>query len=379
MANRSLVYLAAVTAFYTLASSATGVFLPSYFLGVGLSINQVVLLFAVMFITLGALPVLTLKFLPRLFEKLLIVGLILGMLFYFLLGFVRNPILLGLVLGLSYATFWPAFNFLLLSFTNVKRRGLVVSLLYFVIPTIASIAGYSLGGTFITFFKFNALFLLAIVFLFLALVFSLRIKYVSVEGDFEIPRSRLLLLFALIIIISGFGDVTFIAYPLFLHQLTGGFLETGILASALLTIFAVISLIAGKISSVVKHRITFAFLGMAMGSVWLIALSFVRSVPQLLGVSIFSGLSGAFGFFLFALYGDFFKRKHHATLVVLWEVFLMFGRLANLIPVGIFMNSFDFKSYFLVVGIISLSAAVPFVILKLLHSAGKIKEDRTQK
>jgi MFS family permease len=379
MANRSLVYLAAVTVFYTLASSATGVFLPNYFLESGLGVNQMILLYAVMFATLGILPILTLKFLPKLFEKLLIAGLILGMLFYFLLGFVKNPVILGFVLGLSYATFWPSFNFLLLSFTNVRRRGFVISLLYFVLPTFASITGIFLGGVFINFFKFNALFLLAIMFMFLALVFSLRIEYVSVEGDFKIPRSRLLLLFGIITIIYGFSDVTFIAYPLFLHKLTGGFLEMGILGSFLSIIFAIVSLIAGRISSAVKHRITFAFFGMAMGSLWLIMLSFVQNVPQLVGVSVFYGFSGAFGLFLFALYGDFFKRKHHATLVVLWEVFLMFGRLANLIPVGIFIGSYNFKGYFLVVGLVSLSAAALFIILKLLHSEGRIKPDAAQR
>lgn len=378
MVNKSLIYLTVVTAFYTLASSATGVFLPNFYLEAGMSINQVILLFAVMFVTLGTLPILTLRFLPRLFEKLLIVGLALGMLFYLMLGFVKDPLLLGLVLGLSYATFWPSFNFLLYSFTNVKQRGLVVSLLYFAVPTITAIAGSSLGGLLITLFKFNALFLLATILLFLAFVFSLKIEYVSVDEKFSIPKSRLLLLFGLIIIVSGFADVTFIAYPLFLRKLTGGFLEMGILGSVLSVIFAFISLIAGKISSVLKHRITLAFFGMLMGSIWLIALSFVQSVPQLVDVSVFYGFSGAFGLFLFALYGDFFKRNHHATLVVLWEVFLMFGRLANLVPLGIFIGSFDFRSYFLVVGIVSLSGAALFAVLKLLHYKGRIRADDAQ-
>lgn len=378
MADRSLIYLTIVTAFYSLATAVTSVFLPNYYLGVGLSVNQIILLFAILFATLGFSPLLTLKFLPKLFEKLLSVGLLLSMVFYFLLGSVRNPLILGLVQGLSWATFWPAFNLLLFRLTNIKKRGVVVSLLYIVVPTIASIIGPFLGGLLINFFKFGSLFLLAMVLLFLAFVFSLKIKYAPVKGGFAVPKSWLLFLFALIIVIYSFGDVSYIVYPLFLNRLTGGFLGMGILAAILATIFAVVSLIVGKISQVEKHRLNFGFWGMVMASVWVIALGFVQNVPQLLGISIFSGLSGAFGISLFVLYGDFFKRRHHATLVVLWEMFIMSGRLLNLIPIGIFINSLDFRSYFLVIGIASLSAVAPFFILKLLHSRGKIRVDITQ-
>lgn len=332
-----------------------------------------------MFTVLGIVPIFTLKFIPKLFEKLLVAGLLLSMLFFFLLSFVRNPLVLGVVLGLSYATFWPAFNLLLFRLTNIKRRGIVVSLLYFVVPTITSIVGPSIGGTFINFLSFNLLFLLVIGLLFLAFIFSLKIKYATAEGGLNIPKNWLIVLFGLIVVVSGFGDVSWIAYPLFLHQLAGGFLGMGILVSVLSIIFAAVSLIAGKISSIEKHRISFAALAMLMSSIWVMALGFVQNIPQLIGISVFVGLYGAFSPLLFALYGDFFKRKQHATLVVLWEVFLMFGRLANLIPVGIFINSFDFKGYFLAVGMISLSCAALLVLLRVLHSKGKVRIDSGQK
>jgi MFS family permease len=379
MAERSLVYLIAITAFYTLASSATNVFFPNYLLNAGLSMTRVILLYAVAFATLGIIPIFTLKFAPKSFERLLSVGLLLEMLFFFLLGFVRNPLVLGLTLGLSYAMFWPAFNLLLFRLTSIKKRGLVVSLIYFVVPAVTGIIGPSIGGLFINFLSFNLLFSLAIGLLLLAFIFSLKIRYAPAEGGFNIPRSWLLALFGLIVVTSSLGDVTWIAYPLFLHKLAGGFLGMGILVSALSLIFAVVSLIAGKISSAEKHRISFATFAMLMSSVWVMALGFVQNIPQLIGISVFVGLYGAFSPLLFALYGDFFKRKQHATLVVLWEVFLMFGRLANLIPTGIFINSFDFKSYFLVVGILSLSCVALLVLLKALHSKGKIRIDIGQK
>jgi MFS family permease len=378
MADRSILYLTLVIAFFTLSSAVTGIFLPNYYLEIGLSINQITLLMGVVFITLAIVPVLTLKFMPNSFEKLLVVGVILSALFYAMLIYVKDPLLLGLSLGLSYATFWPAFNLLLFRFSDVKRRGLIVSMLYVAVPTIAGIIGPLIGGVVISFMAFNSLFVLSIIFLFFAFLFSLKIKYLPAEGGLTIPRSHLLLLFAFVIVMQGFGDVGFIAYPMFLHQLTGNFLNMGIITSVLSAIFAVVSLAAGKISKVEKHRITFTMFGLLMGSLWIISLSAVQNTLQLVEISILSGISSAFGGLLFSLYGDFFKRRQHATLVVLWEVFLMIGRFSNLIPVSVFIVNFDFKDYFIVVGIASLLSVAALAVLKLQHSKGRIKVDLAQ-
>ena len=152
----------------------------------------------------------------------------------------------------------------------------------------------------------------------------------------------------------------------------------GIIAAVLSAIIAVVSLAAGKVSQVEKHRITLTIIGFISGSCWVIALAFVQSIFQLFAISVFSGISGAFGFLLFSIYGDFFKRKQHAMLVVLWEVFLMMGRLTNLIPVALYITSFDFTDYFLVIGVISLSASVLLVALKLMHSSGRLATDTAQ-
>ncbi|HXX87210.1 MAG TPA: MFS transporter [Candidatus Acidoferrum sp.] len=377
--DRSLILLALVTAFYSLSSTATGIFLPNYYLQIGLGIHQIIILIASMLLVLGLIPILTLKFLPQIFEKLLILGILLNAVFYVLLATVKEPLILGIVYGLSLATYWPAFNLLLFRLTDIKKRGLIVSLLYVTVPAFASIIGPFLGGSFIHFLGFHSLFIFGIVLLSLASAFSLKIRYAPTTRKFNIPKSHLLLLFAVIILISGFTETSWIAYPLFLHNLTGGFFAMGILASLLSAIFAIISLIAGRISQVEKHRISFAFLGMLMTSIWLISLASVHNVFQLLGISIFSGLSSAFGFSLLSLYGDFFKREQHATLVALWETFLMCGRLANLIPVSLFITSYNFKEYFSFVGLASLLSIIPFSVLMWLHSKGKINVDAAQK
>lgn len=380
MEDRSVTFLTLVTVFYALSGAATSIFLPNYFLQTGLSMNQVILLFASLFVTLGIVPILTLKFLPKVFERLLILGIVLQALFYFLLIFVNNPILLGLVYGLALATFFPSYNLLIYRFTNIKKRGLMVGLFYVAIPNIAGVFGPFLGGVFINFFKFGSLFTLAILLLILAFIFSLKIRYEPVAEGFSIPRNALLLLFGLIVFFVGFSEPQWISYPLFLNHLTGGFLQMGVVAAVLWFIFAIIAVIVGKISEVEKHRIDFAFLGMLLLAVWSMALAFVQNVPQLIAASVLFGLSGAFGALVFSLYGDFFERKYHATLVALWEAFLMVGRLASLIPATLFLTSFDFGSYFSVIGVVTfVGVIILFLILRFMYRSKKIAFDVKQK
>ena len=77
MADRSLILMCVAGVFYSMAGAITAVFLPNYYLQIGLSINQIILLTAAMLVTLGLVPVLTLRFIPSYFEKLLVVGILL--------------------------------------------------------------------------------------------------------------------------------------------------------------------------------------------------------------------------------------------------------------------------------------------------------------
>ena len=80
--DKSLVFLGIVSGLYFLAQSSIGVFLPNYYLDLGLSMNGIILLNAVQFVILGSLPLLMLKFFPSVFEKLITAGLGLKILFF---------------------------------------------------------------------------------------------------------------------------------------------------------------------------------------------------------------------------------------------------------------------------------------------------------
>ncbi len=378
--DKSLIFLGIVSGLYFLAQSSIGIFLPNYYLELGLSINKIILLNAVQFILLGSIPLLVLRFFPSIFEKLITAGLGLKILFFVLLMLTKNPILLGLANGVALAMFWPAFNLMIFRFSTVKHRGLIIGALYVAIPSLVSIAGPAIGGAFIHFFKFNATFMFGIIALAAAFVFSLFIKHQPVTDKLELPKNKLLLIFGAAILIYGFTEISWIAYPLFLHKLTGGFLNMGIVAAILAAIIAVTSLIAGKVSEAEHHRIGFAALNQIIWTGWLFALAFISNVPQLMSASIIPGIAGAFAMMLFALFGDFFERKHHVTLIVLWEVFLNAGRLGNLIPVSMYLGqaAFNFSWYFITIGIVSLMAIVPYGLLYWSYHRKEIATDRRQ-
>ncbi len=372
----SVTHLTLIAFFYSLASSASGLFLPSYFLQAGLTINQMVILWGVMFIMLGILPIIALKFLARHFERLLGVGLLLQVAFYAMLGTVKDPVILGLVQGVSLAAFWPSFNLLLLKSTRVVKRSDAVSVIGVAVPRVASIVGPLLGGVVISLLRFGSLFALSIVFLLLALASSTRIKYAQAKADFKLRNGWLIILLGVIVAINGFSNsIGYIAYPLFVNKLSGSFLNAGLLVSAIGVVFIAIALVVGRMSHVERKRIDFVVLGIIVYSAWLIAMAYTQDATQFVAISVLLGLAGTFSVQLFSIYGDFFKRNQYATAVALWEVFLMIGRVAGLAPVSTFISGSDFRSYFILFGAVSLTALIPMMLLKLWYSSGRIRVD----
>jgi predicted MFS family arabinose efflux permease len=151
-------------------------FLPVYYIRLGLGISDIAALLLITFMIIGFLPTILLRFI-RNFERIICFGVLSTMAFYMLLLYVKNPILLGVAYGLGIATFWPSFNLLQfrLSESNIRARS--VSLFSLIIPSIASIAGPAAGGLIIENFGFPALLLLAIVLYFISLIFFMQVKF----------------------------------------------------------------------------------------------------------------------------------------------------------------------------------------------------------
>ncbi|MGC8998424.1 MAG: hypothetical protein ACP5JW_03365 [Candidatus Bathyarchaeia archaeon] len=163
--------LGVASSVYFFSSNLTGIFLPVYYVILGLSISQIAALLLVTFLIIGLLPIILLNFV-RNFERLICLGVFFTMVFYVLLLYVKNPVALGVAYGLSIATFWPSFNLLQfrLSASNIRARS--VSLFSIIIPSIASIVGPAVGGLIIENFGFHALLLASVTLYFVSLTFS---------------------------------------------------------------------------------------------------------------------------------------------------------------------------------------------------------------
>jgi hypothetical protein len=76
---------------------------------------------------IGTLPIILMRKVKN-FERIISLGIFLILLFYVILIIVRNPAILGLIYGLSLATFWPSYNLLQFRLVGSNAWTIVVSL-----------------------------------------------------------------------------------------------------------------------------------------------------------------------------------------------------------------------------------------------------------
>ncbi|MEM4713912.1 MAG: hypothetical protein QXQ61_05135, partial [Candidatus Bathyarchaeia archaeon] len=125
--------LGVASCIYFFSSNMISMFLPVYYVTFGLSISQIAVLLLFTFMIIGLLPITLLRFV-RNFERIICLGVLFTMLFYTLLIYVKNPVVLGVAYGLSIATFWPSFNLLQFRLSESSVRARSVSLFSIIIP-----------------------------------------------------------------------------------------------------------------------------------------------------------------------------------------------------------------------------------------------------
>ena len=356
----SISTLSLVVTIFFFTSSLSGVFLPIYYKESGLTLLEIVEVLFFTFLVIGLLPV-TLMKIVRNFEAILTVGIFTTMLFNVVLIYVRNPIILGLFYGLGIATFWPSFNLLQFRLGEAKVRARTMSLLSVIIPGITGFVGPAVGSLIITTFGFKALFSSCIVLYLIALIFSLKIRFVAETIRFHIPRQKVFLIFFVSFILWGLTESYWIAYPFFVFRVAGTILDMGLIYALSGLLIAGITFAVSWISDVKRIRVEFAILGALCYAAWYFAIANASTVQQLIAFSLMSGLASAFGLSWFAYYADIFPREHYASILVLMEVGYMVGRIINLAPTYILLSSNDYAAYFVLLGIASLSM-IPFFI-----------------
>lgn len=358
--------LAVTVSIFFFTTSLSGTFLPIYFneaLGMGTPGIVVILLFT--FAAIGLVPVLLIR-ITRHFERIISLGIILTLLFYVALIYVKNPIILGLAYGVSIATFWPSFNLLQFRLSEAKQRALLISLMSVAIPGIAGIVSPALGGFIIEQYGFIYLYTVSIILFLASFVVSLKIRYKPEKQKFLIPKNAAFKIFMLTFVLIGLGESYWLAYPFFVLSVSSNIVSMGLVITASSLIITLLNIGINRLSDIKGSRVEFAIISSILYAVWYFALAFTSSAIQIVFLSVLSGLAAAFALSWFAYYGDSFGREYHASILVMMEVGLMAGRITNLIPTYIFIASHDYASYFGVLGAASL-LPMPLYLLCAKH------------
>ncbi len=350
----SLKTLAVVVSICFFTSNLSGSFLPVYYMETGLSIIEITHLLLLTFLAIGLLPTILLKLVKN-FERVMSFSILFTMVFYIALIFVKSPILLGLIYGLSIATFWPSFNLLQFRLSESNSRARIVSIFSSVIPSLASVAGPFTGGLIIENFGFTSLFVVSIGFYIVAFFISRKIEFQPEIHKFSVPRNRLFAIFLATFVILGLSESYWLVYPLFVLSLSGKILQMGlVLASSAITI-SIITFLINWMSDIKRNRVAFALVGVTLSVAWYFGIGFASTVYEVVALSLLSGFAGACSLSWFAHYGDSFGREKYASMLVLMETGLMVGRVVNLAPMLFFMSIFNYKGYFMLLALASLS------------------------
>jgi len=224
--TNSVKTLALVVGLFFFTSNLSGSFLPIYFKEAGLSISEIAEVLLFTFILIGLLPIILLQKIKN-FERTICFGIFSTMLFYVVLIYFTNPVILGLVYGLGIATFWPSFNLLQFRLSESRNRARTVSLFSSIIPSLAGIVGPAVGGFIIEDFGFTKLFAAAVILYLITFVLSTRIKFKPEVRKFSIPKTKTLTMFLMTFIILGFCESHWLAYPSFVHGVSGTVLYMG--------------------------------------------------------------------------------------------------------------------------------------------------------
>ena len=346
--------LAVTVSIFFFTTSLSGTFLPIYFneaLGMGIPDIVVILFFT--FLAIGLIPLLLIR-ITRHFERIISLGIILTLLFYVALIYVKSPIILGLAYGASLATFWPSFNLLQFRLSETKERALLISLMSVAIPGIAGIFSPAIGGFIIEQYGFVYLYVASIILFLASFGASLKIRFTPEKQRFLIPKNPAFKIFMLTFVILGLGESYWLAYPFFVLSISSTIISMGLVITASSLITTLQNIGINRLSDIKGSRVEFAMVSSILYAVWYLALAFTSSAIQIVFLSILSGLAAAFAISWFAYYGDSFGREYHASILVMMEVGFMAGRIINLIPTYIFISNHEYASYFGILGVASL-------------------------
>lgn len=119
-------------------------------------------------------------------------------------------------------------------------------------------------------------------------------------------------------------------------------------------IISIITVGICRVSDVKRKRVEFVAMSSILYTCWYFALTQVSTMIEIVMLSLLSGFASAFALSWSAHYGDSFDRKYHASILVMMKVALMEGRMLNLTPTYLFITTYDYAPYFIVLSFVSM-------------------------
>ncbi len=345
---------------FSLSGSFISVFLPAYYLIIGSgSLNWALQFLAVQFVVLAVVPRALLKAAGARFESLLLASFPCYVLYYTLLLLRADSLLTGAVSGVALSLFWPAFQTVAIRVAQEGKIATTFTMFWLFLSSIASVVGPVLGGMVIS---FGGGFLAALsvaaglYIVALALMWRFRFEPVAYTGKpIELRGSPRLGYFLAAVLAWGMTDVTWLAYPLFALSIAGSFLNLGIVVSAIGVVTAVVGIWVARTSDRLGNRFGVWVAGAAATALALFALGFVRTIPELLAVSVVTGTAGAAtGPVLIGWFAESYTKESAAPFWVRFEFFLNPGRIVNLVLAALFLPTGNYADYFAVSGALCL-------------------------
>jgi len=277
--------LAVTVAIFFFTTSLSGTFLPIYFhQTLGMSVPEIIVILFFTFVAIGVIPSFSIR-ITKHFERLISLGVLLTLLFYVALIYIKNPVILGLAYGTSLAVFWPSFNLLQFRLSESKERALMISLMSVAIPGIASIVGPAVGGFIAQEYGFVYLFAASIILFLASLVLSLKIRYKSEGQKFLMPNNRAFKIFMLTFALIGFSESYWLAYPFFVLNISSTIISMGLALAASSAIITLLNITINRLSDVKGSRVKFAIVSSILYAIWYFALASASNITDSSSIS----------------------------------------------------------------------------------------------
>ena len=282
----------------TFAISLIGIFTPIFLLKeIGISFNQLLLYYLIVFLTLAFAYPISAKLCSRFgLRHVIMLSVPFYIIFYFLLynllTYKISVYLLGFVLGLAEGLFWYAYSADFAKYSDRKHRVDQVKY-WFIVASLIGIVGPFIGGYLLSLLNFYLLFVLVIVLLIFSVVPLLMSKDIVLGHDFTISdviNKKNFENFFLYYLQGMRGIALGIFWPIFIFLILKGYFSLGVISAGATLVSSIATwLIVGYINKIDKVR--FSKIGTMIDGIVTFFRMFVKDFMQITGISLLGGIT----------------------------------------------------------------------------------------